>query len=125
MKRKRPTRRSKYRSRFEEKVASALERAGVHHSYEKLKLTYTKECKYTPDFVLDNGIILEVKGYWQASDRTKHLRVREAHPDLDIRFVFQRASNTLNKTSKTTYGDWCDKHGFLWCEGDIPKEWMN
>ena len=125
MRRRRPTRRSKFRSRFEEKVASALKRAGVHHSYESMKLTYTKECKYTPDFVLDNGIILEVKGYWQASDRTKHLRVREAHPDIDIRFVFQRASNTLNKTSKTTYGDWCDKHGFLWCEGDIPKEWMN
>ena len=125
MRRRRQAYRSKFRSRFEEKVASALKRAGVHHSYESMKLTYTKECKYTPDFVLDNGIILEVKGYWQASDRTKHLRVREAHPDLDIRFVFQRASNTLNKTSKTTYGDWCDKHGFLWCEGDIPKEWMN
>jgi hypothetical protein len=106
-------------------VASALTRAGVHHSYESMKLNYTKECKYTPDFVLDNGIILEVKGYWIASDRTKHLRVREAHPDLDIRFVFQRATNTLNKTSKTTYADWCDKHGFLWCQGDIPKEWMN
>lgn len=105
-------------------MASALKRAGVHHSYESMKLKYTKECKYTPDFVLDNGIILEVKGYWQASDRTKHLRVREAHPDLDIRFVFQRATNTLNKTSKTTYADWCDKHGFKWCEGDIPKEWI-
>ena len=125
MRRKRPTRRSKFRSRFEEKVASALKRAGVTHSYESMKLTYTKECKYTPDFVLDNGIILEVKGYWQASDRTKHLRVREAHPDLDIRFVFQKATNTLNKNSKTTYGDWCDKHGFLWCEGVVPHEWMN
>jgi hypothetical protein len=123
MKRKRPTRRSKFRSKFEETVASALNAAGVTHSYESMKLTYTKECKYTPDFVLDNGIILEVKGYWVASDRTKHLRVREAHPELDIRFVFQRASNTLSKKSKTTYGDWCDKHGFLWCEKKLPHEW--
>ena len=106
-------------------MASALQRAGVTHSYESMKLTYTKECKYTPDFVLENGIILEVKGYWLASDRTKHLRIRDAHPDLDIRFVFQKATNTLNKTSKTTYAQWCEKHGFLWCEGQIPDEWMN
>ena len=104
-------------------MASALNTAGVTHSYESMKLNYTRECKYTPDFVLDNGIILEVKGYWIASDRTKHLRVREANPDLDIRFVFQRASNTLTKKSKTTYGDWCDKHGFLWCEKKLPHEW--
>ena len=121
--RKRSKQRSKYRSWFEENVASALNRAGVTHTYESMKLTNTKECKYTPDFVLDNGIILEVKGYWLASDRTKHLRVREAHPELDIRFVFQRASNTLTKNSKTTYADWCNKHGFLWCEKQLPHSW--
>lgn len=115
---------SKFRSKFEETVASALKRAGVANSYESMKLNYTRPCTYTPDFVLDNGIILEVKGFWPASDRTKHLRVREAHPDLDIRFIFQRASNTLSKKSKTTYGDWCDKHGFLWCEKVLPRTWI-
>ena len=116
---------TKFRSKFEEKVASALKRAGVPHSYESMKLAYSRPAKYTPDFILENGVILEVKGYWTASDRTKHKLVKEAHPDLDIRFVFQRAKNTLNKNSKTTYAEWCDKHGFLWCEGRVPDEWTN
>ena len=123
-KRQQQVRRSKFRSKFEETVALALKRAGVANSYETMKLKYTKPCTYTPAFVLRNGIILEVKGFWPAADRTKHLRVREAHPDLDIRFIFQRASNTLSKKSKTTYGDWCNKHGFLWCEKVLPRTWI-
>lgn len=106
-------------------VASALKRVGVAYSYESERYKYTKEATYTPDFILPNGVIVEAKGYWTSSDRTKHLRVRECNPELDIRFCFQRASNTLNKTSKTTYGQWCDKHGFQWCEGQIPIEWTN
>ncbi len=93
-------------------------------AYEELKVGYTKPCKYTPDFVLSNGVILEAKGWWKPADRTKHLLVRRDNPELDIRFVFQRAKNTLSKQSKTTYADWCDKHGFLWCDREIPKSWL-
>ena len=42
------------------------------------------------------------------------LAVKEQNPELDIRFVFQR-NNTLSKNSKTTYGAWCEKHGFPYC----------
>jgi hypothetical protein len=97
---------------------------GAPFDYETLKLKYTRECVYTPDFILPNGVIIEAKGYWLPADRTKHLRVRECNPEMDIRFCFQNAHNTLNKKSKTTYGDWCDKHGFLWAHKTIPKEWI-
>lgn len=113
-----------YRSKFEKRIALALSGAGVSFSYEEIRLKYTKVCHYTPDFILGNGVILEVKGFWRPADRTKHLMVRRDNPTLDIRFVFQRAKNTLSKKSKTTYGDWCDKHGFLWCEREIPISWL-
>ena len=115
---------SKYRSRFEELVAKALKKAKVTFSYESLSLPYVVERKYIPDFVLSNGVIIEVKGYWTSADRTKHLKVREAHPDLDIRFCFMNAHNKLNKRSKTTYAQWCEKRGFKWCQRNIPKDWI-
>ena len=53
------------------------------------------------------------------------LAVKAQHPELDIRFVFQR-NNTLSKQSKTTYGAWADKHGFPWCiYPDIPESWAD
>ena len=43
---------------------------------------------YIPDFVLDNGIIIETKGLFTSEDRRKHIEVQKQHPELDIRFVF-------------------------------------
>jgi len=45
--------------------------------------------------------------------------------ELDIRFVFSNSRNKLNKKSKTTYADWCDKHGFKWADKQIPKSWID
>jgi len=114
-----------FRSKLESRIASALDGAGVDYAYESLKLHYTRPQTYTPDFILDNGVVLEVKGYFEPSDRTKHLLVREANPDVDIRFVFQNGNTKLNRNSSTTYGSWCDKNGFQWCDAHskIPSEW--
>ena len=92
--------------------------------FEAERFSYVTESKYTPDFFLQSGVIIECKGFFKPSDRRKMLAVKNQHPELDIRFVFQR-NNTLSKQSKTTYGDWCDKHGFLWCiYPDIPPSWL-
>ena len=81
---------------------------------------------YRPDFLLlQNGILIESKGYFLAEDRTKHLLVKEQHPNLDIRFVFARAKNPISPGSRTTYAAWCDKHGFRWANENIPEEWIN
>lgn len=101
-----------------------LKLAHVPFEYEKLRIKYQKKIAvYTPDFQLPNGIIIEAKGRFVASDRAKHVSVKEQHPEYDIRFVFQR-NNTLTKQSNTTYTDWCDKHGFLWAIKDIPVKWL-
>ena len=81
--------------------------------------------KYTPDFRLPNGIIVETKGRFISDDRKKHLLVQQQHPDLDIRFVFSNSKAKLNKGAKSTYADWCIKHGFLYADKTIPEEWLN
>ena len=118
----------RYRSKSEERVAGHLNDLGVAYQYEPKdgKVTYKVErtASYLPDFVLSNGVILEVKGYLSPSDRSKYIRIKTSNPDVDIRFVFDRASNKLNKDSKTTYAEWATKHGFLWCEKIIPPNWI-
>lgn len=122
-----PKRHTGFRSGLEERVADALTVQGVSYEYEKTTIPFTKPSKptrYTPDFKLPNGIFLEVKGLFSASDRAKHLLVREQHPEFDIRFIFQRASQRLYRGSPTTYADWCNKNKFRWAEGGIPKSWL-
>lgn len=98
-------------------------RQEVH--YEPIHIEYTSPIKrYRPDFILKNGIIIEVKGYFESKDRSKHLRVKKQHPDLDIRFVFQNPQTKLSKKSKTTYAAWCEKHGFKYATEFIPDEWL-
>lgn len=117
-----------FRSGFEVRIARELEEQKINYEYEKVKISYVRPAKttlYTPDFVLNNNIIIEVKGLFSTKDRQKHILIKEQHPKLDIRFVFSNSKIKLNKTSKTTYGMWCVKHGFLYADQTIPKEWLN
>jgi len=125
-----PKRVGEFRSGLEQKVALQLETLGVSFSYEPKdqKVNYTspaKAHKYQPDFVLDNGIIIETKGRFTLDDRTKHLLIKSQAPDLDIRFVFSNPRAKISSNSKTSYADWCDKHGFQYAEKLIPQEWLS
>mgnify|MGYP001580099083 CR=1 FL=1 len=114
-----------YRSGLEQDNARLLKSKGVSFTYEELKIPYVKKvAKYTPDFQLSNGIIIETKGLFVSSDRSKHLLIKAQHPELDIRFVFTRSASKISNKSKTTYGGWCDRHGFKYADGLIPVEWM-
>jgi hypothetical protein len=115
-----------YRSGLEETIAKDLKEAGISFLYEDKKITYqvNQVRTYTPDFILPNGIIIETKGRFVVDDRMKHLMIREQYPHLDLRFVFSNSRNKIRKGSKTTYGDWCTKHGFLYADKRIPDEWL-
>ncbi len=114
-----------FRSGLEERLGKYFDKNAVPYLYECQKFDYVTRSKYTPDFFLTNDVIIEAKGFFKPSDRRKMLAVKEQNPGLDIRMVFQR-NNTLSKSSKTTYGDWCDKHGFQWCiYPDIPPDWLS
>lgn len=116
-----------FRSGLEEKIASDLTLKGVGFTYEELKVPFTKPakpCKYNPDFVLDNGIIIESKGRFLTEDRQKQLLVKQQHPDLDLRFVFSNSKARISKRSQTTYADWCIKGGFQYADKTIPDAWL-
>ena len=113
-----------YRSGLEERVSKFLDRENVPYLYEVEKFDYVTSSRHCPDFFLPNGVILEVKGFLKPSDRRKMIAVKQQHPELDLRFVFQR-DNTLTKSSKTTYTMWAEKHGFPSCiYPNIPPEWL-
>lgn len=114
----------KFKSNFEEWIWRSACRRRRKLKYETLWLPYVIKHSYNPDFILSNGIIVEAKGKLDAGTCRKMRAVKEAHPDLDIRFVFQNANNKLSKRSKMRYWQWAEKYGFPWAEGDIPIEWF-
>jgi hypothetical protein len=115
-----------YRSGLEQEAAAFLQTRQKIVAYEKLKIEWEdlKYRTYTPDFELDNGIIIETKGLFSAADRRKHVEIYKQHPTLDIRFVFSNANAKLYKGAKSRYCDWCDKQGFKWAHRVIPEAWL-
>lgn len=115
---------SKFRSSSEERVAAQLEQEGVAYDYEVGPLDYFTKGTYLPDFRLPNGIIIEVKGYFDDLDRKKIDAVLKANPGIDLRFVFDNASTRCRKGRPGNYGSWCDRRGIPYAEKRIPKEWL-
>lgn len=115
----------KYRSNLEAKVAALLPNAG----YETTKFKYTVPSSvhaYCPDFQLSPTVFIEVKGRLMPSERKKAILVREANPDIQVHFFFDKSDNKIYKGSKTTYASWCDDNGFLWTDlrKGVPESWL-
>jgi len=115
-----------YRSGLEETISTQLKtlKVPVLYETEKIKYIINEVRTYTPDFKLPNGIIIESKGRFVQADRKKHLLIKQQYPTLEIRFVFSNSKAKIAKGSKTTYGDWCTKNGFVYADKLIPKEWL-
>lgn len=116
-----------FRSGLEMTINESLKERGIDGEYEQHIIEYVKpetHHKYHPDFKLPNGIFVETKGRFLADDRKKHILIKKQHPELDIRFLFQNSKTKISKGSKTTYGMWCDKHGFVYADKEIPEEWI-
>ena len=120
-----------YRSMAEVKFAADLKAKKIKFDYEPEKFQYIPPAKnYTPDFRIKKRkrsggyMYIEFKGNFKGSDRTKMLLVKRDHPEMDLRLVFMKADNRLNRNSKTTYAKWCDKNGFKWADGGVlPDAW--
>lgn len=113
-----------FKSKFEAEIARLLDRQKVEYAYEGLTLKYAVIRNYKPDFILPNGIIIETKGYFQSDDQRKMRAVKDQHPELDIRMVFQRLAGKV-QGSNMTNSQWCEKYGFKYADGKIPKDWIN
>jgi hypothetical protein len=117
-----------FKSGLEESISNQIDSKGIKVEYETEKVSYSipaSEHIYHPDFLLPNGIFVETKGRFVIADRKKHILIKAQHPELDIRFVFTNSRNKINKNSKTTYADWCEKNGFKYADKIIPDEWFN
>ena len=117
-----------YKSKFEVSIAEVL---GDQVIYEPDKLKFVQPSKnrnYIPDFkIVSSGIYIEAKGKFTFEDMDKMLWVKEQHPDKQFYILFMNASNKVRKGSKTTYGDWATKHGFIWADWrtqKVPPEWL-
>lgn len=119
----------KLRSGYEKKVKASLDKQKAKYGYECETIEYsvpTTKHRYTPDFTLANGIVVEAKGKFDAGARKKMALVIEQNPDRDIRMLFMR-DNKITKTSKTKYSDWCEKRGVKWAvsaSGEVPEDWV-
>lgn len=119
-----------FRSGLEERISSQIEQAGLQVIYEADKIKYLwpqRQSTYCPDFKLPKQggfFYVETKGRFTVKDRQKHLLIKEQCPDIEIRFVFSNANAKLYRGSKTSYAQWCDKHGFTYAHKTIPDDWL-
>lgn len=128
--RKRPA-----RSGFEHRVGERLTALGYKWKHEPYKLPYydgvvggscgdcgskkvLKKRHYLPDYVLEDETIIEAKGRFTSTDRTKMLAIQEEYgPHRRIVMVFMRDDWTSKKHSMR-YSDWCEKHGIEYRVGE-------
>lgn len=134
-------RKSGYRSGAEEKIAEYLTEKHIGFEYESLTLQYSKkirqgmctdcsstevvqQLKYTPDFILTNGNVIEYKGRLTSKDRSKLIAVKKANPDVNLKLLFG-SNNKLQKNKEKRYADWAIDNGFDYEIGLYPPErWL-
>lgn len=126
---------NKYRNKFEAKTGEYLDEKGVQFEYEKERLSYTVEGKYTPDFIIQrkdgSKLYIETKGNGRSFDgptRRKMVAVRAQHPEKDIRIVFYSNGAIGPKRkdgTRLTQSEWAEKNGFKWSIKEIPESWLS
>ena len=113
-----------FRSEFERDVATQLQPFGF--SYEPFQVAYRIERKYTPDFVYEYNertYLIECKGYFRAGDTQKYRSIANClGSDQELIFILMKPNQKVNKSTKLTMAEWCDKHEILWYNIDTLKE---
>lgn len=76
---------------------------------------------YTPDFFLNNGVIIEAKGRFTVKDRKISLAMKKQGIHVVMLFQFD---NKLSRKSKTRYSEWCTQHGIDYAIRELKEEWL-
>ena len=108
----RRSRRSRFRSTFEEDVSKLLK----GFDYEPFTVPYTIQRSYRPDFVHSaSGVLVVRKGYFRDGDTTKYTSIRDSLPaGQELVFVLMQPNKRIRKGAKMTMSEWCDKENILW-----------
>lgn len=113
-----------YKSGLEQAVFQAVpKKLQKKIVYEPAKLKYFLPKEYCPDFVINDKVYVEVKGYFRYEDQVKMKAVKQSNPFLDIRFLF--ATDNKVGGSKMLCSEWAIKYGFPYAFKTIPKGWFN
>ena len=106
----RKSKKSKFRSIFEEETAKVLE----GFEYEPFTVPYTTHRNYRPDFVhMASDTLVECKGFFREGDTQKYKAVRDSLESYQrLVFVLMGPNKKVRKGSKITMGQWCVKEGF-------------
>jgi len=136
-------------SKSEVMFAKQCDEMGIPWDYESEFFMWNppppKPKRYTPDFPVPTkagGIIyLEYKGYLRnAAEKLKMTSMKKQHPELDIRFVFEKANKPMlgaqkrKDGTKQTHAQWAESYGFPWMQFNprqkktlkecMPKSWL-
>ena len=116
----RRSKRSKFRSTFEEDVSKILQ----EFNYEPFTIPYTISRSYRPDFVDASGLyLIECKGYFRDGDTKKYTSIRDSLPEgQELIFVLMQPNKKIRKGAKMTMSQWCDKEEILWYNIDTLQE---
>ena len=108
----------KRRSRLEERFEQIIQNFDIDYDYEITKIPYVvpeSNHTYTVDWTFLNNLLVETKGYLSThQERHKYVLLKQQHPELDLRFVFDNP-NKLCGGTKMTHGKWAEKYGFKYC----------
>lgn len=72
------------RSSWEANVARVLQKLGISYEYERETFELDDELFYVPDFFLEGGKIVEVKGFWDDESRKKVAALEKQHPEYTV-----------------------------------------
>lgn len=71
-------------SSWEVKVAEYLDQNNIKWKYGKTVFNIDEKRSYRPDFELENGTFIEVKGYWRKENLAKFNDFKKAHPQIVV-----------------------------------------
>jgi len=116
----RKSKKSKFRSIFEEETAKVLE----GFEYEPFTIPYTTHRNYRPDFVhMASDTLVECKGFFREGDTQKYKAVRDSLESYQrLVFVLMGPNKKVRKGSKMTMSEWCEKEGLSWYTLDTLEE---
>jgi hypothetical protein len=133
--------REDFASGYEFRVWTDIKKRGVRVEYEPLTFEYErrasggrcKDCgsrniikvaRYTPDFRLNGYFLVETKGKYDASARSRMDDFVRSRPDIPVAMLFG-ADNWTTRTKTERYSGWCTKRGITFAVGDrIPESWI-
>ena len=119
----RRSKKSKFRSTFEEEVSRILK----DFDYEPFTVPYTIQRSYRPDFVHNaSGVLVECKGYFRDGDTKKYTSIRDSLPEgQELVFVLMQPNKKIRKGAKMTMAQWCEKENITWYNTDTLEELLD